>query len=228
MRCARAGTQGKMTGAMKKEIPFQLIVGVAIILVGAGVLAGEFFLVKWLPRHQQRVKEETLQLLPYRNDALGIEMQVSAGFYGKIESFPGGVWITRPKFWSIPAALTITSQPNPENTFEFSPQILAKWQTQGSNEDLPRFHFQRTRINNRDAVLVWQYKDRAMLLTTRVISSERIIEIFCTPGREDEDWFMQACESTVHTLKISGPEPPPAPQTVIELSAPLRRSKPTR
>lgn len=214
--------------AMKKEIPFQLIVGVAIILIGAGVLAGEFFLVKWLPRHQQRVKEETLQLLPYRNDALGIEIQVAAGLYGRIESFAGGVRITRPKFWSIPPTLTITSQPNPDGTFEFDPKVLAKWQTEGTYQELPRFHFSKTKIHNRDAVLIWQYKDRAMLLTARVISSERIIEMYCTPGKEDEDVYMQACEETVHTLQVAGPEPPPLPQSVIELSAPPRRSKPTR
>ncbi|MGD0920182.1 MAG: hypothetical protein ABSA70_00280 [Terriglobia bacterium] len=213
---------------MKREISTQLLVALGIVLLGAGILAGEYFLVKWYPRHQQRVQEEALKLLPYRNDSLGIEMQVAAGLYGEVENFPGGVRITRPKFWSIPPSLTITSQPNPDGTFEFSPQIMAKWQTQGTYEDIPRYHFEHTRINNRDAILIWQYKHRAMLLTVRVISSERLVEMYCTPGREDEELFMEACESTVHTLKVAGPEPPPPAPPVLELAPPAKRPKPAR
>lgn len=213
---------------MKREISTQLLVALGIVLLGAGILAGEYFLVKWYPRHERRVQEEALKLLPYRSDSLGIEMQVAAGLYGAVENFPGGVRITRPKFWSIPPSLTITSQPNPDGTFEFSPQIMAKWQTQGTYEDIPRYHFEHTRINNRDAILIWQYKDRAMLLTVRVISSERLIEMYCTPGREDEELFMQACEATVHTLKVAGPEPPPPVPLILELATPPRRAKPAR
>jgi len=213
---------------MKREISTQLLVALGIVLLGGGILGGEYFLVKWYPRHQQRVQEEALKLLPYRNDSLGIEMQVAAGLYGEVENFPGGVRITRPKFWSIPPSLTITSQPNPDGTFEFSPQILAKWQTQGTYEDIPRYHFEHTRINNRDAVLLWQYKNRAMLLTVRVISSERLIEMYCTPGREDEELFMQACESTVHTLKVAGPEPPPPAPLILEFATPPRWARPAR
>lgn len=213
---------------MKKGISTQLVIALGILVVGGGILAGEYFLVKWYPRHQERVQEETLKLLPYRNDSMGIEMQVAAGLYGKVEGFPGGVRITRPKLWSIPASLTITAQPNPDATFEFSPQILAKWQTQGVYEEIPRYHFQHTKVNNRDAVLIWQYKDRAMLLTTRVISSERLIEMYCTPGREDEALFMEACESSVHTLKVAGPEPPAPAPPILELASPARRPGPTR
>jgi hypothetical protein len=213
---------------MKREISTQLLVALGIVLLGGGILAGEYFLVKWYPRHQQHVQEEALKLLPYRNDSLGIEMQVAAGLYGEVENFPGGVRITRPKFWSIPPSLTITSQPNPDGTFEFSPQILAKWQTQGTYEEIPRYHFEHTRINNRDAILIWQYKNRAMLLTVRVISSERLIEMYCTPGREDEELFMQACESSVHTLKVAGPEPPPPVPLILELAPPTRRARPAR
>jgi len=213
---------------MKREIPFQLIVGIAIILIGGGVLGGEYYLVNWMPHHKQQVREETLKRLPYKNDKLGVELEIASGLYGRVEEFVGGVRILRPKFWSIAPALTITSRPNPDGTFEFDPKVLAKWQTDGTYADLPRYHFSHTKINNREAVLIWQYKDRAMLLTTRVISSERIIEMFCTPGREDEDLYMQACEETVHTLKVVGPEPPPPAQPVLELTSPPRRAKPAR
>jgi hypothetical protein len=208
---------------MKKEIPTQLIVALAIVVVGGGALAGESLLVKWLPKHRARVREETLKLLPYQNASLGVEMQIAAGLYGKVESFPGGVRIWRPKFWSIPPALTITTQPNPDGNFEFSPEILAKWQTRGVYEEIPRYHFEHTKINDRDAVLIWQYENRAMLLTTRVISPERIVEVACTPGREDENLYMQACADSVHTLKVAGPEPPPPPQPILELTPKSRR-----
>lgn len=204
----------------------QLLFAFGVLILGGGILVGEYFLVKWYPRHQQRAQEEALRLLPYRNDSMGIDMQVAAGLYGKVENFPGGVRITRPKFWSIPPSLTITSQPNPDGTFEFSPQILAKWQTQGIYEEIPRYHFEHTKINKREAVLIWQYKNRAMLLTVRLISSERLIEMYCTPGREDEALFMQACESSVHTVKVAGPEPPAPAPPVLELVSPVKRPKP--
>jgi hypothetical protein len=213
---------------MKREIPTQLTVGVLILLIGSGLVAGEYFLVKWYPRHHQRTVEKALKLLPYRNDGLGIQMQVAAGIYGKVESFPGGVKIVRPMFWSIGPSLTITSQPNPDETFEFSPQVLAKWQTQGTYEEIPRFHFEHTKINNRDTVLTWQYKDRAMVLTARVLSPERLIEISCSTGRADEDLYMQACESSVHTLKVAGPELPPPAQPVLELTRSRTKSRTSR
>jgi hypothetical protein len=84
------------------------------------------------------------------------------------------------------------------------------------------------RFNKRDAVLIWQYKDRAMLLTVRVISSDRLVELYCTPGREDEPLFMQACESSVHTLKVAGPEPPAPPPPILELAPPVKQPKPAR
>ncbi len=187
----------------------QLLVALAIVVLGGAGLGGEYFLVKWYPHHRQRVADETLKLLPYRNDGLGIEMHVAAGICGKIQDFPGGVKIFRPAFWSIGPSLTITAQPNPDHAAEFSPQILAKWQTQGVTEEIPRYRFEHTKINNRDAVLIWQYKDRSMLVTAHVISPERIVEADCTPGMADEDLFMEACRESLQTLKVAGPEPRP-------------------
>ncbi len=205
--------------AMKSQIPTQLIVGLGILLVGGGIIGGEYFLVKWFPRHKLAVKEETLKLAPYQNRSLGVEMQVAAGFNDKVESFPGGVRIYSPRFWSIGSSITLTSQPNPDQSTEFTPQVLAKWQTDGVTQDLPRYHFEHSRINNRDAVLIWQYKDRAMLLTARFISPDRIVEADCTPGRADEDLFMQACDETLRTIKVAGPEsPPPVVPGVMEIN----------
>ena len=205
---------------MKKRIPTQLIVGLAIVVVGGGIVLGEYFLVKWYPKHEERVREETLKLLPYRNSTLGMEMQVAAGIYGKVSDFPGGVRIDRSKFWSIGPSLTITSQANPGQDAEFSPQVLAKWQTQGVTEDIPSYRFQHTKINNRDAVLIWQYKDRLQYVTARVISPERIVEATCSPGRSDEELFMEACEESLHTIKVEGPEPEEKPLPgILELKS---------
>jgi hypothetical protein len=194
----------------------QLYVALAIGVLGGALLGGEYFLVKWRPRHQQKVAEEILTQLPYRNEALGIEMQVAAGLYGKVEDFLGGVKIMRPSIWSVAPTVTITTQPNPEHTAAFSPQILAKWQTRGTYEGIPQYNFEHTKIMNRDAVLIWQYKDRAMDLTARVITPERIIEAECTPGGADESLFLQACETSLRTLKVAGPVRPPTPTPGVE------------
>jgi hypothetical protein len=163
-------------------------------------------------------------LLPYRNDSLGVEMQVAAGIYGKVDGFPGGVKIYRPKFWSVGPSLTITSQPNPDNAAEFSPQILAKWEAQGAIEEIPRYHFERTKINNRDAVFISQMRDRSMLLTAHVISPDRVVEGDCTPGLADEDLYMQACQRSLETMRVAGPEPPPPVEQKLIDIGPRRRA----
>jgi hypothetical protein len=204
---------------MKKETSLQLIVGLVIVLGGASFLGIEYFLVKWYPRHQLQVVENTLKQLPYRSATLGIEMQVAAGLYGQVEDFPGGVKIQRPAFWSVGPSLTITSQPNPDQAAEFSPEVLAKWQTQGTLEEIPRYQFDRMKIHGRDAVLIWQFKGRSMLLTLHAISPERIIEARCTSGSADEMLFMRACEDSLRSLKILGAQSPTTPSTgIIELA----------
>lgn len=204
---------------MIKGLSTQTYVGIIIAVLGGAVIGGETLLVKWMPVHRQRVRDDTLTLLPYQNDGLGIEMQIAKGIYGEVESFPGGVKIERSKFWRIGPSISITSQPNPDQSAEFSPQVVAKWEIQGVNEELPRYYFSQTKIHNRDAVKIRQYKNRSMLLTVRLISPERIVEVNCTPGSEDEDLYMEACEESVNTIKLAGPEPlPPPGPGVIELT----------
>jgi hypothetical protein len=146
-----------------------------------------------------------------------------------VVDFPGGVRITRSEFWSIGPSLTITSQANPGQDFEFSPQVLAKWQTEGVTEDIPSYRFEHTKINNRDTVLIWQYKDRLQYVTARVISPQRIVEANCTPGRSDEDLFMQACEESLHAIKVAGPEPEEKPVPgILELSTPRKEAQRSR
>lgn len=206
---------------MVKGIFTQLKVGIGILVLGGACLGGEILLVKWYPKHQERVKAETLQLLPYKNDGLGIDMQIAAGLYGKIENFPGGVKFTHPLFWSYGPYLRISTQANLDHATEFSPENLAKWQTLDTYQSVPRYSFQHLRLNKRDTVLTWQYKDRAMLLTTKILSPDRIIVAECSTGSADERVYMQACEDTVHTIKVAGPESPEPSQLgeVLELGA---------
>jgi len=205
-----------MMAAMKR-IPIQLILAVSIVIIGGGLIGGEYLLVKWYPRHQQRVSEETLKPSPYHNDSLGIDIQIANGLYGSVETFQGGVKIRRSKFWSVGPSLTVTSQPNPDQTWEFSPQVLATWESKGVSEDLPLYHLEHTKINNRDAMMIRELKGRFLHLTARIMCKDRIIEADCSPGGEDEDLYMQACGDTLRSVKIAGPEPPP-PSGVMELS----------
>jgi hypothetical protein len=202
---------------MKKQIPSQLILAVSIVIVGAGLVGGEYLLVRWYPGHRQRVSDETLKQRPYHNDALGIDIQIAEGLYGNAETFPDGVKISRSKFWSVGPSLTITSQPNPDQTWEFSPEVLAKWESRGVSEDLPLYHLEHTKINNHDAMLIRELKGRFMHLTARIMSRERIIEADCSPGAEDETLYLEACNETLRSIKVAGPEPPPSPG-VVELS----------
>jgi hypothetical protein len=196
----------------------QMIVALVILIVGGGGLAGEYIVVRWWwPVHKQRVTDETLKLLPYRNDGLGVEMQIAAGIYGKVRSFPGGVRIYRPRLIGAGPSITLTSQPNPEHSFEFSPQTIAIWETDGVQKGIPNYRFEHTQIMKRDAVLISQLKNRRMLLTAREISPDRIIEANCTAGDEsDEALYLQACDSSLRTIKAAGPEPPPPEEPGVQ------------
>jgi len=202
---------------MKKKMPIQLILAIAILIIGAGLVGGEYLVMKWYPSHYQRVSEETLAQRPYHNEGLGIDIQIAGGLHGNIEAFPGGVKIRRSKFWSVGPSLTITSQPNPDHNWEFSPQVLANWETKGVTEDLPLYHLEHTKINNRDAMMIRQLVGRHLHLTARILTQDRIIEADCSPGDEDETLYMEACDETLRSIKVAGPEPPPQPG-VVELS----------
>jgi len=67
----------------REGLPTQLVVGFAIFLAGGIFLGGEYLIVKWYPYYKQHVAEKTLALIPYHNDALGIDMQVAEGIYRK-------------------------------------------------------------------------------------------------------------------------------------------------
>jgi hypothetical protein len=204
--------------ATMKRIPTQLMVGLGILLIGGAIVGGEYFLVRWYPGHKAVVESETLAPTAYKSDELGFEMQVAAGIDRKQESFPGGVRIYAPRLMGAGPSLLITSQPNPDQSAEFTPQDLAKWETVGSLQNLPDYHFEHTRINDRDAVLIWQYKNRGMELTTRIIAPARLVEVNCIPGSADQSLYMKACDESVRTIKVAGPPSPPPSDAIQEVA----------
>jgi hypothetical protein len=203
---------------MTKKLPIQWALALGILVIGGGFLAGEYVLVKWYPYYRGYKSQKELAMLPYRNGNLGISMQVAAGIYGKVEDFPGGVRIYRPHIlWSGPS-LVITSQANPDRSDAFSPQLMAQWETKGTYQEIPDYRFEQTKIHNRDAALIWQHQDQMMMLTAHIISPDHIIEVNCTPGSSDEPLYLQACESSIRSIDVAGPQPQPQPiPGVLEL-----------
>ncbi|HEV2348247.1 MAG TPA: hypothetical protein VG028_00210 [Terriglobia bacterium] len=189
---------------MKKDIPMQLYVGLGILLIGGVLLGGEYFLVKWAPLHKQRVVDETLKQLPYHNQSLGVDIQVAAGIFGQVENFAGGVKISRSRFWGVGPSLIITSEPNVDHASEFSQEILAKWETDGVLQNIPRYRFDHTKLADRDAVLIQRYKDHALWLTAHVMSPDRIIVADCTTGGGDQALLLEACDESLRSITVAG------------------------
>jgi hypothetical protein len=217
-----------------KKLSMQVKFALGIILVGGSALLAEYVLVKWYPYYEGYKANKVLEALPYQNATLGIDMQVAAGIYGSIDDFPGGVRIYRSRLFSRGPALIITSQSNPNNGDEFSPQLLAKWQTAGTYEKIPDYRFEHMEIQGRDAVMIWQSKEHAKVLpaisfdvsssenaelvTAHIISPDHIVEANCRPGSSDPALFMRACEESIKSIKVSGPPPQEKPEPgVLEL-----------
>jgi hypothetical protein len=210
---------------MKFRIPTQLIVALAIVLVGAGAIGVEYLLVKWMPHHEQNVKDAAQRLLPYQNPTLGIEsMGVAAGIYGQVVDTPGGVHIYRSKFLGGGPSMTITSQANPDGATDFSELVLAQWQALGANTGIPRYNFEHNQVNGHYIAFVWQLqRNNQMLMTAHLISPERIIQVDCTPGAEDERTYMEACEATARSIKLGGPQLPPPQEPELYDLTPKKR-----
>ena len=217
-----------------KKLSMQVKFALGIILIGGTALGAEYVLVKWYPYYQGYKANKVLQALPYQNATLGIDIQVAAGIYGKVDDFPGGVRIYRSHLFSRGPALIITSQSNPNSAEEFSPQLLAKWQTAGTIQEIPDYRFDHTKIQGRDAVMIWQSTEHAKVLpaisfdvssaenaelvTGHIISPDHIVEANCRPGSSDPALFLRACEESIKSIKVSGPPPQEKPEPgVLEL-----------
>jgi hypothetical protein len=198
---------------MKFRAPTQLVVALAIILIGGGALGAEVLLVKWYPMHRQAVIESLQNLLPYQNTKLGIEMKVAAGIYGKVQEIPDGVRIYRPQIFGPVPSLTIVALPNPDGATEFSADLLAQWETTGAYHSILGYVYQYTQINGRNAALIHQPQNHMTVLTAHLISSQRILQVDCVPGAEDQDIFVPACDETVYSIKLDASTLPPPPAT---------------
>ncbi|MGH9431721.1 MAG: hypothetical protein ACRD3T_09275 [Terriglobia bacterium] len=187
----------------------QLTVAMIIVIAGAIILGGEFLLTNWYPGHRQRVVASTLKPLPYRSDSLGVEMRVAAGIYGKVRDFPGGIRIYRPQLTGGGPSIVITSLPNPSHQDKFSDQRLAELETQGVRKGIQGYNFEHTKINDRDAVMMWRYDPvhRWMQVTGRVIATDRIVQAVCISGADDQALFTSACEQSLRTIQLLGSAP---------------------
>jgi hypothetical protein len=217
-----------------KKLSMQAKFALGIILIGGSALLAEYVLVKWYPYYEGYKANKVLDLLPYQNGTLGIDMKVAAGIYGKVEDFPGGVRIYRSHLFSSGPTLIITSQPNPSNADEFSPQLLAQWQTAGTYQKIPDYRFDHLKIQGRDAAMIWQSAERAKVLpaisfdvsstdnptlvTAHIISPDHIVQANCRPGSSDPSLFVRACEESIKSIKVSGPPSQEKPEPgVLEL-----------
>ncbi|HLI30169.1 MAG TPA: hypothetical protein VKV79_03585 [Terriglobia bacterium] len=187
-----------------------------LLIAGAIILGGEYFLVRWYPGHKRRVADAALQLLPYQNDGLGIQMKIAAGIYGKVEVYPGGIKIYRPSLFGKGPSITLTTQANTTGFSTFSPQTLADWETAGTQNELSGYEFEHLTINNRDAAMIWQYmpQTQSMQVTARIMAPDRILQAVCDTGNADQAIYTPACDESLKSIVLTGPpsvfSPPPS------------------
>jgi len=186
---------------------YQRTVTYILLIAGAIILGGEYFMVRWYPGHKQRVADAALQLLPYQDDGLGIQMKVAAGIYGKVAVYPGGIRIYRPSIFEKGPSITLTTQANTTGFSEFSPQTLADWETAGVQNELSGYQFEHLTINNRDAAMIWQYmpQTQTMQVTARIMAPDRILDAVCDTGSADQSVYTSACNESLKSIVLSGP-----------------------
>ncbi len=207
-----------MIRRMKLKISPQLAFGLGVLIVGGAWLSFEYVLAKWYPRYNLARQEAAMNLLPYQNGRLGIQMEVAACIYGKVQDFPGGVKIYRSGLMSAGPTLTITSEANPGQSDQFSPQLLARWETRGDYRDIPEYRFDPSPIEGRNAAMIWQGQGPGMLITAHIISPAYIVRADCSTGGSNVSLYAQACEASLRTLLVAGPPTrPKTPPGVLKL-----------
>jgi hypothetical protein len=194
------------------RVSTQFVVSLLIIFLGTAAVGGEYFLLHWSPRHREQVEERAFELHPYQNSALGIQMQIAAGLYGKVQDIPDGVKIYRSAWIGVGPSLTITSQLNPDQAPGFTALVLAQWEAAGTQKHIPDYRFEHTKIYDRDAALTWQSQGNSTLVIAHIITPDKIVEVNCLSGDSDPALLAQACESSIATIQIAG-TPTPAPKT---------------
>ena len=175
---------------------------IIISCIGVGLFLTQLLYLKYYSVYQDMRFEALSEEVPYEDFDLGIRMNIADGLYGEIETIPGGVRIRNNRLWRIGPSILISARPNPDRSDKFSPTLIAKWQTRGVYEEIPNYAFAHLRINDRDAVLIRMLQGRSMHMMGRIISEERIVEIDCTPGQEDETTYMKLCDQTIRSVKM--------------------------
>lgn len=177
-----------------------------VVLLTAIVLGIEYTVKRWYPAHEQRLGDAALKQLPYQNKGLGIQMQVAAGIYGKVQDFPGGVKIYRPRLRGEGPSITITTDPNPGGALKFPDNYIAQLETAAENNGPS---FEPVTINQRPAVLITQSDPRTKTtnITARILTPEQIVQAICNTGSGDQDVYTQACNESLNTIKIAGSSP---------------------
>jgi hypothetical protein len=207
-----------MIQRMKIKISPQLAFALGVLFIGGAWLGAEYVLVKWYPRYRLANEEAALNLLPYRNDRLGIQMQVAACIYGKVRDFPGGVKIYRSGIFTSGPTLMITSEANPGHSDQFSPQLLARWEAWGSVHDIPEYSYDPAPIEGRNAATIRQGQGQGMLLTAHVISPAYIVRADCSTGGSNVSLYLQACEESLRSITVAGPPTKPeSPPGILKL-----------
>ncbi len=186
-------------------------------MIGGAWLSFEYVLAKWYPRYRFDEQTAALNLLPYQNTRLGIRMEVAACIYGHVQDFPGGVKIYRSGIFSSGPTLTITSEPNPGQSDQFSPQLLANWETWGDLHDIPEYRYDPSPIEGRNAAMIWQGQGPGLLITAHIISPAYIVRADCSTGGSDISLYKQACEESLRAIMVAGP-----PTVRASPSGPLR------
>ena len=105
----------------------------------------------------------------------------------------------------------IASQPNPDGATEFSADLLAQWETYGATHSILGYVYQQTQINGRNAAVIRQPRNHMVVITAHLISAQRILQVDCVPGADDQDIYVPACDATVFSIKLDPSATPPLP-----------------
>lgn len=178
-----------------------------ILVVAALVFGAEYGVKRWYPAHEHHKEDAALKPLPYQNAALGLKMQVSAGFYQKIMASAAGVKIYRSRIMGGSPSITLTLLPNPDRASEFTEQFLDQQDASDPANNVPGYEFQHVRFAGRDGYLVTGPDPRTQIttVTARILAPDRIVQAVCSTGGAKQDVFTEACTESLTSIVLSGP-----------------------
>jgi hypothetical protein len=189
-----------------RSISAQRKVTIGIVVIGAALLASEFFLIRWYPGHKERKEQQELSLLPYQNSGMGLQMHIASVIYGKVREGSQGITVYRPRLLGRGPSIVISLKPNTSS--QFTPELLAKLETAGVENNLLGYNFQHLTLDNRDAILISQYDvaSKSLNITAKVLAPDRMIEAVCNTGSgAEQELYTEACDESLKSIQLSGP-----------------------